>query len=121
MINNSIKEEKIAYALPIYNIDFVTNHENDNDILFTIDDNQFLEILVVKITGETIKYSSIKKKNYIKKETELKQEIECIENSPTLELNLNLLITKKRRTDSLERKKIKRTFSKIKGTMARPW
>ena len=62
MINNIIKEEKITYALPIYNIDFVTNPENDNDILFTIGENQFLEILVVKIRGETIKYSSIKKK-----------------------------------------------------------
>ena len=36
MINNIIKEEKIAYALPMYNIDFVTNHEIDNDILFKI-------------------------------------------------------------------------------------
>ena len=64
-----------------------------------------MEILLVKIRGESIKYSSIKKKNYIKKETELKQEIECMENSPNLELNLNLLITNKEELIRLREKK----------------
>ena len=48
---------------------YVTNNENinvneilDNDIVFNINDQLFLETLLMTIRGETIKYSSVKKK-----------------------------------------------------------
>ena len=48
---------------------YVTNSENinvneilDNDIVFNINDQLFLENLLMTIRGETIKYSSVKKK-----------------------------------------------------------
>ena len=50
MINKVILQEKIDYALPIYNIDFIEN--NDMDICFSINDNLFLETLLLKIRGE---------------------------------------------------------------------
>ena len=47
---------------------YATNNENinvndisDNDIVFTINDQLFLETLLMTIRGDTIKYNSVKK------------------------------------------------------------
>ena len=56
LINRIIDEEIINYALPIYNVNFLK--ENYKNISFTIDDDLFLELLFLRIRGETIKFSS---------------------------------------------------------------
>ena len=58
-INTIICQEKVAYALPVYNLQYV--QENDEYIQFSIDDKLFLETLLLKIRGETIKYAAQKK------------------------------------------------------------
>ena len=60
------------YALPIYNLEKVCDIPN-TEIQFTINDQLFMEILLVEIRGKSISYSSHKKKistdreEYVKK------------------------------------------------------
>ena len=65
LINKIIEEEKLKYALPIYNPVFLKG--NHAKIEMTIEDDLFLETLILRIRGETIKFSSMQKKNFAKK------------------------------------------------------
>ena len=56
LINNAIVEEKLKYALPIYTTEFVKN--SNKDISFKIDDDNFLEMVLLRIRGESIKFAS---------------------------------------------------------------
>ena len=57
MINNLIDSEKLNYAALVYNPNFV-NQISDRDLHKNIPDNLFLEVLLLKIRGETIKFLS---------------------------------------------------------------
>ena len=59
LVNNVIKEEKLKYALPVHNTKYV--EENDN-IEMSIDGDLFLEVLFLRIRGETVKFASNLKK-----------------------------------------------------------
>ena len=50
-------------------------NNNNNNVEFTINDQLFLETLLMVIRGETIKYSSRKKKESIREELKLEEEI----------------------------------------------
>ena len=82
------------------------NHE---DIQFTINDQLFLDTstLLMEIRGKTISYSSFKKKESDKREREIIQEIEKIEQS----LNANNII--ERRTVNIAEKENGGSFHKI--------
>ena len=59
LINKFITEEKFKYALPICSCEYInTNY----DIHLTIESELFLEVLVMRIRGETIKFGSYLKK-----------------------------------------------------------
>lgn len=61
-IRDFILQVKKQYALPVYNINNL-NQLPDENILFIINDQLFLETLLMEIRGKTISYSSyIKKK-----------------------------------------------------------
>ena len=77
-INNVIDREKLRYAVPIYNQDNITKL-HDSCIEFTISDSDFLEILMLQIRGETIRYASALKKKTVQIEENLKHEIENLE------------------------------------------
>ena len=77
-INELINQEKIDYAAKVYNPVNI-NKISDNDLQLTIDDSLFLEHLLAKIRGETIKYSSQIKKKRITKLHEIKSKIESLE------------------------------------------
>ena len=64
LVNNLIQEEKINYALPVYDLDFLKANDN---IKMSIDSDQFLEVLFLRIQGETIKFATNKKSNVILK------------------------------------------------------
>ena len=64
LVNNLIQEEKINYALPIYDLDFLKANDS---IKMSIDSDQFLEILFLRILGETIKFTTNTKSNLILK------------------------------------------------------
>ena len=67
-INDLIDREKLRYSLPVYNPVNLTAVP-DLSINFTINESQFLEVLLFQIRGETIKYAtSVKQKKLSKRE-----------------------------------------------------
>ena len=75
-IINVIKE----YAVPVYNFKNIQQIDL-NEIQFTIDDQLFLETLLMVIRGKTISYSSYKKKEQNKREQNLINEIKFLEST----------------------------------------
>ena len=61
MINKIIIEEQLNYAVPVYSIDYIKKFESNENIKFVVDDDDFLELLYLRIRGESIKFASIKK------------------------------------------------------------
>ena len=49
--------EKKMYSVPVYNFENL-DVIPDQNIQLTINDSQFLEVLLLKLRGETIKYAS---------------------------------------------------------------
>ena len=78
LIHKTIEEIKLQYALPIYNLEELSKIPDD-EIQFTIDDNTFLECLLLKIRGESIKFASNLKKKANLEEENLKKEIKILE------------------------------------------
>ena len=66
IINEKINDVKIQYSLPVYETENIKNIPNDQ-IQFTINDQLFLETLLMEIRGKSISYSCFKKKK-MKKE-----------------------------------------------------
>ena len=60
-MNNKIDEVKKQYALPVHNIDQI-NNVPDDEIQFVINDQLFLETLLMELRGKSISFSSYKKK-----------------------------------------------------------
>ena len=61
MVNKKIEETKKQYALAVYTKDNV-DHIPDYDLQFSINDQLFLETLLMEIRGVSISYGSFKKK-----------------------------------------------------------
>ena len=67
LINEVIMTVKKQYANLVYNVEYLDSIP-DLDIKFTITDNTFLETLLLKLRGESIKFASkIKKRDRPKK------------------------------------------------------
>ena len=66
-MNDKINDVKKQYAVPIYNLENL--HEIPNDqIQFTINDQLFLETLLMELRGKSISYSS-----FVKQENETQE------------------------------------------------
>ena len=63
IINNKIDKVKKQYAVPVYNMDQI-NTIPDDQIQFVINDQLFLETLLMELRGKSISFSSYKKKNH---------------------------------------------------------
>ena len=70
IINNKIDEVKKQYALPVYDMDQINNIPDDQ-IQFVINDQLFLETLLMELRGKSISYSSYKKKASERKRTSI--------------------------------------------------
>ena len=64
LVNKIIQEEKTRYAIPIYNLEFLKH--NTSKIQLKIDDDLFLEVLMLQLRGQTIKFASMQKKKQSK-------------------------------------------------------
>ena len=62
LINKTIQQEVLKYAIPVYDYDFLKNPENYGSITFTVDSDVLLEMIFLQIRGETIKFASFLKK-----------------------------------------------------------
>ena len=103
MINKAIKDIKIEYAVPVYTYEYL-NADNDWDIQFTIDDNLLLEMLLLKIRGTTISYSSSLKKAEAIQDKTLLKDIDIIESSNLTHVLADTLETKKEELVNLRKK-----------------
>ena len=105
LINQAIEDEKIKYAIPVYTFDFIKDNDN---IQLTIDHDTFLEMILLRIRGETIKFSSFEKKMRNEKEKNLIDDIKHLEkNNDNFTLNGDLLEDKKLELEKLRKEKIK--------------
>ena len=77
-VKNWIRDEKLRYAAPVYNLENIHNIPDDN-LHLKIDYDLFLEMLLLRIRGETIKYASHKKKLRKEIENNLLSEIDSLE------------------------------------------
>ena len=75
LFNYLIEKEKEIYAIPVYRTENIS-HILDSDIQFIINDGQFLETLLLKIRGETIKFATELKTKIDIREKALKFDIE---------------------------------------------
>ena len=105
LINNLIDKEKFSYALPVYNPNTITQL-SDTTINFIISDSQFLELLLLQIRGETIKFATALKKKNKTRENDLIKEIECLENNPQ-DYNHLILEEKKKDLENLRQEDLK--------------
>ena len=113
-IKKVIEDVKQTYGT---NIRPGENISNQN-LQFSINDQLFLETLLMIIRGNTIKFSSIKKKENIREEQNLEHEIKEIEN----EINTNFLNIEDEKLNILVQKKerlVEIRKAKIEGVMLR--
>jgi hypothetical protein len=88
-INKKIEDVKKQYAIPVYNFETIESVPNE-DIQFVINDQLFLETLLMEIRGKSISYGSYKKKASNEREIQIKKDIEILENSETIQNNEKL-------------------------------
>ena len=80
LINKHVIETKKQYAVPVYNFENIANIP-DSEIQFTINDQLFLEVLLMELRGISIPYSSYKHKEQNKRENKLIERITSLENN----------------------------------------
>ena len=115
-VKNTIEEVKNTYKIN-------RNQENNNnepviEEQYSINDQLFLETLLLMIRGETIKYSSIRKKRNTEKENKLENEIKILEE----DINKNFISMDQEKIDLFEQKKselYEMRKEKIDGVMLR--
>jgi len=105
LVNKLIDEEIIKYAVPVYDYNVIKNISG-KEIQFTIDDELFLEVLLLRIRGETIKFSANLKKNKNAKEKKLISDIKQIEESDSLQQLTDILYDKKEELQEIRNQKL---------------
>lgn len=102
-INQKIHEIKQRYALPVYNIDSIDKIP-DNEIQFIVNDQLFLETLLMEIRGKCISYSSYIKKKSTEKEQSLLSQINQLEEK--YEENIETINLKKKELENIRNHKL---------------
>lgn len=77
-IKKTISKTKLQYCLPVYNIEYISDIPDD-EINFLINDQLFLEVLLMEIRGESISHSAFVKKSRNNKEKDLMAQIQGLE------------------------------------------
>ena len=109
-INKKIEEVKLQYSLPIYNYENLQNIPN-SEIQFTINDQFFLDILLMEIRGQTISFSSYKKNQNDRNEKLLAEKI--------FKLKQNLSADKMEELENLKLELTELRQIKVKGAVIR--
>ena len=79
-MNRKILDVKKQYALPVYNIDEIDNIPN-TEIQFNINDQLFLDVLLMELRGQSISYANFKNKQRNNLEKDLINKITYLENN----------------------------------------
>ena len=104
LVNRIIEDEKLKYALPVYNIEYIKN--TDKKLNFSIDPDKFLEMIYLRVRGETIKFASHLKNVNTKIEKKLIKEIENIESQENTNLSSEILNCRKQQLEKIREEKI---------------
>ena len=80
LVNETIKDAKNTYLNREENVDQNVENIPDEEIQFNISDQLFFETLLMMIRGNSIKYSSFRKRKKNEEENNLEKEIKEIEN-----------------------------------------
>ena len=106
LINNIMDEENMKYAIPVYDLEYLKKRKSG--IERTIDPDSFLEALFLRIRGDTIKFSSKVKKQYLNTEKSLISDIEKLESYSNLDsAQSEILQDKKAELENLRNIRIK--------------
>ena len=104
LVNRIIEDEKLKYALPVYNIEYIKN--TDKKLNFSIDPDKFLEMIYLRVRGETIKFASHLKNVNTKIEKKLIKEIENMESQENTNLSSEILNCRKQQLEKIREEKI---------------
>ena len=81
LVQSTIVNTIIQYAIPVYNKDYLTDERNFPSIEFTITNSLFYETLIMMLRGETVKYCKRKARERRSKEYTLVSEIQIAQNN----------------------------------------
>lgn len=109
-LNKKIIEIKKQYALPVYNIDEIERIP-DTELQFTINDQMFLDVLLMELRGQSISYASFKTKQKKNLEKDLLNKITLLES--------NLNETRTEELDILKTELYELRQEKLKGNLIR--
>lgn len=109
IIKEIIKDTKIRYAIPVYDLDYIKKSFNQ-DFELTVDDRTFLDILLMEIRGKTISYSSYLKKEQNNLEKKLSEEIYKLESGKPNNENTKILEEKQLELRKIRHKKMRGHF-----------
>ena len=104
-LNDVIRDEYIKYAVPIYNVTYVTVNAF-TEIALTINSEKFLEAMLLRLRGEKIKYASKAKRKECNKENLLISEIEMLESKP-VDIQSPVLEIKKTELEEIRSERLK--------------
>ena len=110
LINEKILEVKRQYALPVYNLENLNTVPNE-ELQLVINDQLFLDVLLMEIRGKSISYASFKNKNRETREKDLTKTIADLENNETEDTAEQL--------ETLKNELINIRHEKLKGHMIR--
>lgn len=105
IVKKNINYVKTEYSCLIYNRKNIETIKLD-DIQFTINDQLFLDTLLMEIRGKTISYSSFIKKKMLQKEQHLEKEILKLEQNLS-EQSLITLMEKQKEYEDIRRNRFK--------------
>jgi hypothetical protein len=100
-VKDIILEVKKQYAIPVYNLGNIHDIPDAN-IFFTINDQLFLETLLLKIRGKTISYASFIKKKERREEKDLIESINTLEEN-VCDSNVEELATKQQELENIRK------------------
>ena len=104
MVKTIIKEQKLKYAIPVYDINFV------------IDDRLFLDVLLMEIRGKYISFSSHLKNKQNERELNLTNEIQNLETNQLSNNTQELLNEKQAELRKIRQIKMKGNFVRSRAT-----
>ena len=105
MVNSLINEIKAENCALVYNLNNLSKL-SDEDLTLRVSHSQFLEILLLQIRGEIVKYGNRVKRNRSKKELQIMSDIENLEQVENVS-NMNLLEVKQTELQELREEKMK--------------
>ena len=115
LVKRTILWVKESYCLPIYNIISVNDIPGE-DLQFSINDQLFLETLLMELRGETISYASYRKKTKNARENDLRENIQKLESGNVVDFEI--LAREKKQLEEIRIEKIKGSIIRSRAKWA---